>query len=70
MKNYLTKTKYDTYKYQRRVPQQLTKHLSIDSFRISLGSDITEANLKAAEFNTLVNEAIKLLEENELSNKE
>ena len=62
MKTYITQTKYNTYKYKRRVPKQLLKLAGTDIFRVSLGSNELEAVQTAVEFNTAIEEAIKLIQ--------
>ncbi|MDA7817248.1 tyrosine-type recombinase/integrase [Sulfurimonas sp.] len=60
MKTHLTRTKYDTYKYIRRVPKQLLEYTTKASFRVSLGSNQLEATQQALEFNNAIDEALQL----------
>ena len=62
MKTYLEKTKYNTFKYVRRVPQELLEYTPGHRFRVSLGSNILEATQKAVEFNSAIEDAIKLFQ--------
>jgi len=60
MKTYLIQTKFNTYKYQRRVPKQLVKYIDSNYFRVSLGADTTEATSTALHYNSLIDEALQL----------
>jgi len=62
MKTYLEKTNHNTFKYVRRVPQELLELTPSHRFRISLGSNELEATQRAIEFNTAIEDAIKLIE--------
>ena len=62
MKTYITQTKYNTYKYKRRVPKQLVEIAFTDTFRVSLGSNQLEATQKAIEFNSAIEDAVKLFQ--------
>ena len=62
MKTYITQTKYNTYKYKRRVPKQLLKLTGTDTFRVSLGSNQLEATQRAVEFNSAIEDAVKLFQ--------
>ena len=61
MTTYLTQTKFNTYKYQRRVPKQLEDYIQVNSFRVSLGADIKEATATALHYNSVIDEAIQLI---------
>lgn len=60
MKTYITQTKFNTFKYKRRVPKQLLEVTGTDTFRVSLGSNRLEAIQKAVEFNSAIEDALKL----------
>ncbi len=60
MKTYIEKTKHNTYKYARRVPQELLKYVPTHRFRVSLGSSLFEATQTALSFNNAVEEALQL----------
>ena len=62
MKTYLSKTKHNTFKYIRRVPKPLQELTPIQQFRASLGSNILEATQKAIEFNSAIDDSIKLFQ--------
>jgi integrase len=64
MQTYLTHTKFNTYKYQRRVPKQLLQYINNSYFRISLGADVTEATATALTYNSMINEALQLVDLN------
>ncbi len=61
MKTYLIKTKFQTYKYVRRVPKPLLEYASTATFRVSLGSNVLEATQQALEFNNAIEEALQLI---------
>ena len=62
MNTYLTQTKHNTYRYYRRVPKPLLQYINSTSyFRVSLGSDITEATASALQFNQIIDETIQLI---------
>mgnify|MGYP002633325525 CR=1 FL=1 len=61
MKTYLIQTKFNTYKYQRRVPVLLLDYVKKNTFRVSLGDDNTKAVIKAMEYNKSINEALQLI---------
>jgi len=62
MKTYLKSTPFHTFKDIRRVPKQLLEIIDISTFRVSLGSNELEATLKAVEFNSAIENAIKLFQ--------
>jgi len=62
MKTYLTKTKHNTYKYIRRVPQELLEYTPSNRFRVSLGSNELEAIQMAVEFNSAIENALQLFQ--------
>ena len=62
MKTYLTKTKYNTYRYIRRVPQELLVYTPSHRFRVSLGSNELEATQRAVEFNSAIEDALQLFQ--------
>ena len=57
MNIYLTQTKHNTYKYQRRVPKPLLQYINTSYFRVSLGSDTLEATASALQFNSTMSRA-------------
>jgi len=57
MQTYLTKTKYNTYQYQRRIPKDLAIYISSSRFRVSLGKDNIIATEKAIQFNQSIDKA-------------
>jgi len=61
MKTYLQKTKYQTYKYIRRVPNKLSQYFTITSIRVSLGAHELDATQTAISFNNAINEALQLI---------
>ena len=61
MTTYLTQTKFNTYKYQRRVPKQLEDYIQVNSFRVSLGADTEEATATALQYNSVIDEALQLI---------
>ena len=61
MKTHLEKTKHNTYKYVRRVPQELLNYVPNSRFRVSLGSSLLEATQQALSFNNAVEEALQLI---------
>ena len=61
MKTYLTQTKFNTYKYQRRVPKQLIEYIDTSYFRISLGTDKVKATSSALQFNNTIDETLQLI---------
>jgi len=61
MNTYLTQTKHNTYRYYRRVPKPLLQYINTSYFRVSLGSDITEATASALQFNQIIDETIQLI---------
>ena len=61
MQTYLTQTKFNTHKYQRRVPQQLLELVNTTYFRVSLGADTATATATAIQFNTIIDEALQLV---------
>jgi len=60
MNYYLSLTKFNTYKYVRRVPKQLLDYIDIPTFRVSLGEDKQEAAIQAISFNSTIEKAISL----------
>jgi site-specific recombinase XerD len=61
-KTYLVHTKFNTYKFNRRVPKMLLKYSNgIKSFRVSLGADKEAAIVSAIQFNSVIDEALKLV---------
>lgn len=61
MKTHLEKTKHNTYKYVRRVPQELLNYAPNSRFRVSLGSSQHEATQQALSFNNAIDEALQLI---------
>lgn len=61
MKTYLEKTKYNTYRYVRRVPKELLEYTATSRFRASLGSNLLEATQSAVAYNYAIEEALQLL---------
>jgi len=59
--NYITKVN-QSYKYQRRVPKQLEEYVSTKFIKKSLGKEFQEAQLKALELNSTLDDCIKLIE--------
>lgn len=61
MKTYFTKTNYNSYKFERRIPKPLLNYVEGRSFRITLGTDSTEATKKAIEYNKSIEEALQYI---------
>ena len=61
MKTYLIHTKFNTYRYQRRVPKALAKYIDKTFFKISLGTDLSKATIAAIQFNKAIEDAISLI---------
>ena len=57
-KFYITKTHHNTYQYRRRVPARLQSYGK--TFKVGLGDTLDVAELRALEFNRLIDKALQL----------
>ena len=60
MKTYIIKTRYNSYKYYRRVPTILGQCTTIQNFRVALGTNQARATQQALLINASIDEALQM----------
>mgnify|MGYP007088119081 CR=1 FL=1 len=61
MSTYITQTKADTFKYRRKIPNQLKDYLHRSEIIKTIGKNQVEATNKAREYNLLIKDSIEIV---------